>query len=170
MRRHLILVGLILIPAAFAWSIIQKERVLSDGQNVLLKLAPVDPRSLMQGDYMTLRYAIARELSEQLSQADQSQNADGMLVLAVDGQGVGTLVRFDQAGTQLADGEMRLQYKRRKGSIRLGAESFFFQEGTAEVFDEARYGELRVAEDGSSVLVGLRDSSLRVLGAEQRLH
>ncbi|MGL5293385.1 MAG: GDYXXLXY domain-containing protein, partial [Aeromonas sp.] len=30
------------------------ERALSQGEVVLLELAPVDPRSLMQGDYMRL--------------------------------------------------------------------------------------------------------------------
>ncbi|MFX7329222.1 GDYXXLXY domain-containing protein, partial [Acinetobacter baumannii] len=34
----------------------QKEMLLKEGQLVLLPLAPVDPRSLMQGDYMALRY------------------------------------------------------------------------------------------------------------------
>ncbi len=29
---------------------------------VLLRLAPVDPRSLMQGDYMRLNYELARQL------------------------------------------------------------------------------------------------------------
>lgn len=41
-------------------SIIHKEKTLEHGQLVLLKLAPKDPRSLMQGDYMVLRYDIAR--------------------------------------------------------------------------------------------------------------
>ena len=30
---------------------------------MLLELAPVDPRSLIQGDYMRLDYAIARDLA-----------------------------------------------------------------------------------------------------------
>ncbi|XOT97907.1 GDYXXLXY domain-containing protein, partial [Alcaligenes pakistanensis] len=30
------------------------------GQTVLLELAPVDPRSLMQGDYMSLNFALSQ--------------------------------------------------------------------------------------------------------------
>ncbi|RJQ16280.1 MAG: hypothetical protein C4560_09865 [Nitrospiraceae bacterium] len=44
--------------------------------------------------------------------------------------------------------------------VRLGAESFFFQEGHAEYYSTAKYGELRVSNDGDSVLVGLRDKNL----------
>lgn len=34
------------------FSILSFERILNHGQRVILELAPVDPRSLMQGDYI----------------------------------------------------------------------------------------------------------------------
>ena len=40
------------------------EHAMSSGETVLLELAPVDPRSLMQGDYMRLSYALARQDGE----------------------------------------------------------------------------------------------------------
>lgn len=52
----LIIINLLLLLGYFNWSIYQKEQTLRDGQLVLFELAPVDPRSLMQGDYMNLRY------------------------------------------------------------------------------------------------------------------
>lgn len=66
----------------------------------------------------------------------------------------------------LAPGEMLLRYRRR-GTVRLGAESFFFQEGYARRYGQARYGELKVSEKGESVLVGLRDENLRPLGIDR---
>jgi Uncharacterized membrane-anchored protein len=39
--------------------------------------------------------------------------------------------------------------------LRLGAESFMFQEGHANLYATARYGELKVDKKGSSVLAGL---------------
>ena len=45
--------------------------------------------------------------------------------------------------------------------IFIGAESFLFQEGHAEAYSQARYGILRVAADGSSVLAGLADVARR---------
>ena len=57
-NRILIIVNLILLLGYFNWSVFQKEQTLKDGQLVLLPLAPVDPRSLMQGDYMSLNYEV----------------------------------------------------------------------------------------------------------------
>ena len=53
------MVNLIILLGLFNNSILQKEELLSNGQLILLELVPVDPRSLMQGDYMRLRYAIS---------------------------------------------------------------------------------------------------------------
>ena len=54
--RILIIANLILLLGYFNWSVYKKEQTLKDGQLILLQLAPVDPRSLMQGDYMRLRW------------------------------------------------------------------------------------------------------------------
>jgi uncharacterized membrane-anchored protein len=43
--------------------------------------------------------------------------------------------------------------------VRVATDAYFFQEGTSGKYASARYGELRVDDDGSSVLVGLRDSA-----------
>ena len=44
-------------------SIWQREQLLGSGRVVILELAPVDPRSLMQGDYMALTFAAGREVT-----------------------------------------------------------------------------------------------------------
>ena len=43
-------------------SIVAKERIKTHGERIYLELAPVDPRSLMQGDYMALRFALAESI------------------------------------------------------------------------------------------------------------
>ena len=177
MRRHLILVGLVITLGGLGWSVAQKEAVLADGETVLLQLAPVDPRSLMQGDYMVLNYQLERALRKHYDSTvpgvDTGGLEDGVAVLKLDEKKVATLVRIDD-GTELAKGEVFLRYTRyrqRFGSrFKIGAESFFFQEGTGSVFDQARYGELKLDKRGASVLIGLRDKDTRILGAEQRLH
>jgi uncharacterized membrane-anchored protein len=47
-----ILLNLLLLLGYFNWSALQKEETLAKGRLVLLELAPVAPRSLMQKDYM----------------------------------------------------------------------------------------------------------------------
>lgn len=51
----------ILVLIAVNVSIYQREQLLQHGRFVLLELAPVDPRSLMQGDYMALRFEVANQ-------------------------------------------------------------------------------------------------------------
>jgi len=164
MRAAVIFGGLALALGAPAEFVIQKEYVLATGQPVLLELAPRDPRSLMQGDYMVLDYAVSREQQRDLEQRPR----DGHLVLRLDEQGVGRFVRFDTPETPLAPGEFKLRYRVRQSRVRLGAESFFFQEGHAERYERARYGELRVADSGASVLVGLRDEQRQPMGRHER--
>ncbi len=158
LRYTVLFVVALLIIVLVNGLIIQKERLISQGQTVFLELAPVDPRSLIQGDYMRLRYALAQDVH------DHNPPADGYLVLRVDGQNVASLVRIHDSQIPLADGELLLRYRMRGRGVRVGAESFFFQEGHAQYYDTARYGELKVAESGESVLVGLRGPDLEPLG------
>lgn len=161
MRSMVIFGGLALALLGPAGLVVQKEYLLANGRPVLLELAPVDPRSLMQGDYMTLNYAITREQGWD----NEARPRDGNLVLKLDEQGVGRFVRFHQPGSALGPEEFLLRYRVRDGRVRLGAEAFFFQEGHAERYEAAKYGEVRVASSGSSVLVGLRDAQREVLGS-----
>jgi uncharacterized membrane-anchored protein len=165
MRARVIFGGLALVVVALVVLVVRKEQVLAHGTPVLLELAPVDPRSLMQGDYMVLDYAVSRQVAQAGETPDEAPR-DGRLVLRLDEQGVGRFVREERPGTPLAPGELLLRYKARKGRVRLGAESFFFQEGHADRYAGAKYGELRVSGDGSSVLVGLRDAERRPLGRD----
>jgi uncharacterized membrane-anchored protein len=165
MRTGVIFGGLVLVVVALTSLVVRKEAVLTHGKTVLLELAPVDPRSLMQGDYMILDYVISRELQRQ-----SPSSSDGRLVLRLDELGVGRLVRVHDAGTPLQPEEFLLRYRMRHNyRIRLGAEAFFFQEGHAERYARAKYGELRVQENGDSVLVGLRDAERRPLGKSAHL-
>ncbi|MEQ8396331.1 GDYXXLXY domain-containing protein [Thalassobaculum sp.] len=157
--------GLAVVLIAVNLQILEKQRILDDGRTVLLALRPVDPRSLMQGDYMILRY------DQTVVAAHHDAPAlDGRIVVALDADGVATFRRFDD-GTPPAGDEQNLRYKVRAPSgfgvatdqveLTIGAESFFFQEGHGDLYAEARYGILKVAPDGSSVLAGLADAGRR---------
>jgi len=146
----------LLVIVAVNFLIIKKEDTLANGRTMLLRLAPVDPRSLIQGDYMVLRYAIAREVSK-----NQLKNS-GCIVVSLDENDVAKFLRVHK-GEDLKTGEHLLFYRNRRG-LRLGAESFMFQEGDAKLYSNARYGELKVDKSGKSVLIGLRSENFRPLG------
>lgn len=158
LRNTIMLIVALLTIVLVNGLIIQKERLVSHGQTIFLELAPVDPRSLIQGDYMRLRYALAQDVR------GRNPPADGYLVLRVDERNIASLVRIHDSQTPLAEGELLLRYRVRDRNVRLAAKSFFFQEGHAQYYATARYGELRVAESGECVLVGLRGPSLEPLG------
>ena len=152
----LILANLLVFLGLFNYSIIKKERILSNGDLVLLELAPVDPRSLMQGDYMQLRYAISQNT------ADNSVLKRGFCVVKLNAKGIGEKVRLQKGNTPKNANELLIEYTAGKwGSINVGAESYFFQEGEGEKYENAKYGGIKVDEKGNSVLVGLYDADLK---------
>ena len=154
MKTLILWLATVLVFGVSAGLVAQKEYVIHNGRTVLLRLAPRDPRSLMQGDYMVLNNELSRMFSP--------IKTDGYVVLKVDEKGMGTFVR-EHAGEALAAGEQLLRYRKR-AQARFGAESFFFEEGKGNEYAQARFGELKVSASGESVLVGLRDEQLRPLG------
>ena len=146
--------NLILVLAFFAFSVIQKETLIAKGTEILLRLTPVDPRSLMQGDYMALDYEIMREIGY--------KSKSGYIVVKVDGDRVAEFVRI-QDDQDVNDGEFIIRYKRNSGRLSVGADNYFFQEGSAKKFENAKYGLLKVDSDGNSILVGLCDKDGRLI-------
>jgi uncharacterized membrane-anchored protein len=155
-RRRVLLAGLVVALGGVNALIAQKEHLRATGTPMLLELAPVDPRSLIQGDYMRLDYALANEVR----QRDHAPR-DGHLVVRVDARRIATFVRLDDGRRPLAPGEHLLRYRTREGEVRVGSGAFFFQEGHAGRYEGAKYGEVRVAASGNNLLIGLRDERLR---------
>jgi uncharacterized membrane-anchored protein len=150
---------LALILVVVNWQVLRREMIREQGQVILLHLGPADPRSLIQGDYMRLNYAILNQL------AFRDRPASGRLVLNVNPETRVASLRGTRGDVPKTSGQVYLRYHRAgSGRYSVGAESFFFQEGEAEKYAGARYAELRVSDTGESVLVALRDDHFRVLG------
>jgi len=159
-RRLLVLAGLLIALLVVNSSVLRYEKLLRHGQVAVLELAPVDPRSLMQGDYMRLEFAIAREVASSL----QGQDGDrGFVVVRAGDRGVARFVRVQPDASVHAEGELAIRYRRQNGRVVLGSDAYFFEEGRARHYEQARYGELRVAPDGTALLATLRDGNLAAL-------
>lgn len=157
LRISILWVALLIALLFINYAVYQKETLIANGQPFYLRLAPVDPRSLIQGDYMALRYEIADKLPA------TEIPVRGKLVIKRAADGVAALVRVYDESTPLAADEFLLNYYQHDWQLSLGAESFFFQEGEAERYQDARYAELRVEPSGKSVLIGLRSETLEPL-------
>lgn len=169
MRNAIVAAAAVIVLAAVNWVIHARETLIESGRALYLELAPVDPRSLMQGDYMALRFKAADDAfgRRRLQRAEGPGVDDGRLVLAVDGRGVATYRRMDDS-TPLAADEALLRYRVRNGQPKLATNAYFFEEGRAADYDRARYGEFRVAPDGTAILTRLYDADLQALGAAPR--
>ena len=151
----IVFINLILLLVYFNYSIVKKEALLKEGQLVLLELAPVDPRSLMQGDYMRLRYTISRNIG------NDDIPKRGYCIVKIDSNNIASKVRFQKDLSPLKEGEFPIEYTSQNSwNINIGAESFFFQEGDAEKYEKAKYGAIKTDANGNSLLVGLYDKKL----------
>jgi uncharacterized membrane-anchored protein len=148
--------GLVLILAAANFAVWQHEGTLARGQVMYLRLAPVDPRSIMQGDYMALRFELDTKLGANAPR-------HGQAVVRLDARGVAEFVRVHQ-GEALAANERLLEFRGRGRRSRIVTDAYFFEEGQGGRYATARFGELRVRPDGVALLVALSDESLARLG------
>lgn len=166
-NRWIIVLTTVVVLVTVNWAVWQKERHLSEGEIVYLELAPVDPRSLMQGDYMALNFALGNQIQSALYQSERDEDSlkalNGYVVVRLDEQRIAHFQRLDE-GTSLRDDERRLRYRLRNGQVRFATDAFFFQEGHGERYEPARYGQFRMNTKGEPLLVALYNAELTKLG------
>ena len=149
--RALIVFGALLVFGSLNCSIYAIEHINSHGEVIYLQLAPLDPRSLMQGDYMALRFSIVAQL--------RGHTTEDRIPLQVD------QFRIARLAESPSSASLRMRYRVRNGEIWLGTNAYFFEEGAAERFVGAKYGKFRMdPRTGEAVLVALCDAQLRELG------
>ncbi len=172
------LLGLLLILVVMTINVAKYETHLSNGKTVLLALAPIDPRGFMQGDYMTLSYALENEVFALLDKRanDDSRNArnmsnDGYAIVALDKNNVGQFVRLAKSNQPdtLAANELAIHYRVRNGSMKLATNAFFFQEGHAESFEAAEYGLFRVNKKGEPLLTDMVNGTFEMIVGKSSL-
>lgn len=142
-----------------AW---QRERLLVTGEPVLLRLVPVDPRSLIQGDFMRLRYNLSTQVE------DATELDRGYAIVALDENRVARLTHVSphrQDG--LAVDQAQLRFWRVDGRVKLGPDAYFFQEGQADLYNEAVYVLARVSAAGEVAIAGLLNEDFERLGPTQ---
>jgi raw score 6.03 len=186
------LVGVFVIAllGAVNYKVQQFEDVLATGKPVVLKIAPVDPRSLMQGDYMVLNYAILSEFqqSQVLSESNESLDSNepidtvesnettGIDESSPSGKKAYILVHLDKNHVATfceKQSEIPTDFKhctpnvylpiRYKGWLpELPSQDYFFAEGKGEHYAQAEYAEYRF-KDGILLLARLLDKDLKGL-------
>ncbi|WP_323012012.1 GDYXXLXY domain-containing protein [Castellaniella sp.] len=176
-----VLAGGVLVLGLIQTQVTRYESILTGGHPVILALVPVDPRSLMQGDYMALDYAVRQSADDWLRvqpRLEERGTGHGWLLLRPDAQGVWQLQQVLMSplpGQRALSGAsadhlvaesldtVAVAVRWTDGRMDFGASSWFFPEGQDSHYAAARYGLLRVADDGTALLAGLLDKDQQPL-------
>ncbi|MCK6598960.1 MAG: GDYXXLXY domain-containing protein [Bdellovibrionaceae bacterium] len=150
MKNRILWVNAILFLFVFNYLIIQKEQLIASGKEIYLELIPMDPRSLLQGDYMNLRYQITTE-----SSLKSEGSEDGFIIANLDVNKIATFRRISSSTDTIGPDEIKIKYRRRGPTVKIATDAFFFQNGQAELYSKAKYGILKVDDDGEVILTGL---------------
>ena len=166
-NKALLLAGLLVALGSVLWDVRGKEHVMAQGQKIYIPLVPIDPRSLMQGDYMALRFAIPPQLQQQLGESATgwSLQSTRLAIASINTQGIAQLQRLAQTGQAAhqtpGQNQITVPLKLLKGQWVVVTDAFFFPEGQGTPFQNARFGEFRALPDGRMLLVGMADEKLQ---------
>ncbi|MGG1251080.1 GDYXXLXY domain-containing protein [Brevibacillus agri] len=158
-RRPMILVPIILLQFILAgYQVYSSESILSKGTSVKLELVPVDPRSLLQGDYVRLGYTISTLADEDFSSGEKIR-----VVLRKQSDNV-----YNYGGYYEKEGKWNKPYAAEPtdviingktvgaSQVEYGIESYFVPEGTGlEVERNARFATIKVGANGDALLESL---------------
>ena len=171
--------------------VVRHERVAASEGTVFLELAPVDPLSLLQGQYMNVEFLAERQLYEDSTQKIAKLGYN-LAVIQLNERNIGTVREFIPPRPKLSQkqelnstygaGEFLLFGVRltpaggnrkpqngeaRKYKISIDQQQFMFRENSEDLYRDAKYGYFRVAPDGSYQLIDLADEHLKLLSPKK---
>ena len=154
-----LLVGLVIGMqlALILGTVYNNEKKLKEANEIILKLAPKDPRSLLQGDYVILNYDISRDAQKAIENQELKRVK---VVLSKQNwiYGFDRLYPYTQ-NISLKENQLFINGKvKRRGSIYFGIENFFVEEGTGlEVERKAKFAKIKVTSKGDAFIIELLD-------------
>ncbi len=162
----------VLQTAVLGWMVVERITLLKQGQEVVLPIVPVDPRSLFRGDYVRLSYQVTRVPGHLLEGAiakgkpvyvtveRQPDGAYAPVAVSRSHPGVAApdrivlrgRIQHDARSNRLGSGDLFVRY---------GIESYFVPEGKGLELEKMA-GEQKLAaviavdRDGNSAIKGLK--------------
>jgi uncharacterized membrane-anchored protein len=156
LKSSLLITAAILLQFGFlGYQTVTSERLLTTGTSIKLEIVPIDPRSMLQGDYVTLSYSISTPPESVAAELEPRQSMSKIkVVLSPDERGVYVFNRFYKSGETLADNEIVINGQPSGWRlIYYGIETYFVPEGTGmDVESNARFAYIRVSANGDALL------------------
>ncbi len=175
MKKYFSLILALATILIFVGLVAKNEWHLHHSKNIFIELRPVDPRSILQGDYMALAYelnlqslkALAGSESKALDQVIFNHSSvPAKVILDSQNRVVRTILdsnnSFAGQSLILKNPENRLQ------ALYPASRSFLFAEGLAQCYQKAKYAEFKVNTKGEAILFDLRGERLQPLNCKQQ--
>ena len=116
--------------------------------------------SILDARGLRLRFQAVQRF---LPNKKENSVADGYVIVSLNEQHIGEVQSVvSELPPTLAVNQWPLRYRIRAGELRFATNAFFFQEGHADDYAQARYGEFKVSNDGEMLLANLRGQHLEV--------
>ncbi len=178
--KSIVLVITALVTICYTGLLVVQNRLLRESPDTMfLELAPVDPLSLFQGQYMTVEFAIERVRHELDADLNSPGTTAWFAVVVLDGNRVGKVSEVLEGNPSPQERRvlarkyegrdilfLNVDLKRvegNKGSIVMKQKEFLFQESQQHKYARARYGYFRVSYDGRFSLEDLAGESYELL-------
>ncbi|EOQ75539.1 GDYXXLXY domain-containing protein [Acinetobacter lactucae] len=175
MKKYFSLILALATMLFFAALVVKNEWHLHHSKSIFIELKPIDPRSILQGDYMALAYelhlqslkALAGSESEALEQVVFNRSSvPAKVILDSQNRVVRTILDINNSFSGqrliLKNPENRLQ------ALYPASRSFLFAEGLAQCYEKAKYAEFKVNPKGEAILFDLRGERLQPLNCKQQ--
>ncbi len=162
------------------------ELHLKNSQPIFIKLRPVDPRSILQGDYMALRYQLHIKGNSEItrgsdiSEEQQAQrealndfihNKHKILAYVAlddkrDNKRIVTSTNLQSSDNQHTQPLMIKNPNNYLDGLYVSSKTFLFAEGLADCYQRAKYAKIQVDDKGNAILASLVGEDLKELGCE----
>lgn len=180
MKKVLLIINIILLFVITGFSAQKEESYRKLDSYFYLELRPVDPRSLLQGDYMTLNYDILdkttefiyqnksyeyyeeekkKETKEEKERKELAGAKRAYIAIRLDGNKVARFVKLTKEKTNEKD-LLFIAYKSNGYNVDINVNSYLFQEGTGDKYENARYAKV-VLVGNKLRLIDLRDKDFK---------
>ena len=151
MKKIFVVLNLLLLMIVFGYSVIKEEKNLKKA-TFYIKTVPVDPRPLIQGDYMVLNYDIAESARMEIGNIRK-----GYIRIKINDLKIAEFIRIDEEYLPPSNNEISIQFQKNGSNIDIGVNSYLFQEGTGNKFQKAQYAEVIELKNGKLRLKNLLD-------------
>lgn len=130
---HWIMISIMTFTAILGISVAQTEYAIANGEDILLETLPVDPRDIMRGDYVTLRFKITADARIRAEEKNIHQYGDVFITYTKTPENI---VEFkDVFSSEPNEPFIKGEQNSWRG-ISIGAEKFFVPEGKGLTIEE----------------------------------